>query len=153
MIDETFVKKLEKEYAVKYLEHLGIEANIKNIKTIVGMAPLKKCFIAPVWESSGEVASAVNVYPSGKNPISKAEGNSFDASEEKSPPNKSSSYMKDLNSSKNMLPPIARKYIESNRMEDNIEYEKSGIPKLTINGIKKRYLYPFSVDSNFLLIK
>ncbi len=53
MIDEAFVQAVEYEYAVKYLEHLGIEPTAKNIQIVLAMAPFKDCKIVSGWESSG----------------------------------------------------------------------------------------------------
>ena len=53
VIDDAFVRAVEYEYAVKYLEYLGIEPTPKNISIILQMAPLTECTIKAGWESSG----------------------------------------------------------------------------------------------------
>jgi hypothetical protein len=54
------------------------------------------------------------------------------------------------------LPPIKPKGEEAHtevKEEKKVEAkESSGIPKLTVDVIRKRYLYPFSVDSNEILL-
>lgn len=127
---------MEYEYAVKYLEYLGIEPTKKNITIILAMAPFKECRITPGWESSGDVASTFNIYPPSK-------------------VKKTQSVFKESNRYEKFpeyeLPPIKEKKptkIETSEDKKVEQGESSGIPKLTIEVIRKRYLYPFSINSN-----
>ncbi len=61
MIDDAFVRAVEYEYAVKYLEYLGIDPLPKNISTILTMAPFKDCKITPGWESSGYIPHSSSI--------------------------------------------------------------------------------------------
>lgn len=63
MVDNSFVRAVEYEYAVKYLEFLGIEASPRNIANILLLAPFKDCVIVPTWETSDEVASTFVIHP------------------------------------------------------------------------------------------
>ena len=135
IIDDGFVRAVEYEYAVKYLEHLGIEPSQNNREIILKMAPFKDCLITPAWESSGELASAFNIYPAWKTEI-QHKRNQTEIQQSK--------YIKEL---KSTLPEITKKYTKRKRIEISETLEKSGIPKLTIETIKKRYIYPFTIDS------
>ncbi len=51
-MDEQFVRKIEVEYATRYLEHLGIEPNPKNMHLMLKTAPLTSCEINATWNTS-----------------------------------------------------------------------------------------------------
>jgi len=129
VIDEEFVKAVESEYAIKYLEYLGIEPTKKNIRTILTMAPFKECHITPGWESSEEVPSAFLIYPPKRLRIHQT------VTEAKGDENKK-------------LPPIKEKVCMKAQGTKG-EQEGMGVPKLTVDVIRRRYLYPFSIDSTF----
>jgi len=118
---------------VKYLEHLGIEANQKNIKTMLKVVPFRDCAITPAWEASGEVATAFYIYPTTKD-ISKLLLNKEEQKAEK----------------KDELPKISLPPIKKICERTVVHETKSVIPKLSIENIKTRYLYPFSIDSKSL---
>jgi len=52
-LDENFVKVIQYEYAVRYLEILGIEPNPRNIGNLLKEAPLSSCDFQPGWNNSG----------------------------------------------------------------------------------------------------
>jgi hypothetical protein len=132
VIDDAFARAVEYEYAVKYLEHLGIEANQKNIRTMLNVVPFRDCTIAPAWEATGEVATAFYIYPDTKN-IPKL-------------PLKEGEDKKKEELVKISLPPIKERY----KRTEEVHETKSKVPKLTIDNIKTRYLYPLSIDSESL---
>ncbi|CAD8194163.1 unnamed protein product [Paramecium octaurelia] len=57
----NFTKIIEQEYATKYLESLGIEANQKNIQMILKNYPLNRCEITGGWNTSGLYADTINI--------------------------------------------------------------------------------------------
>eukprot|EP00826_Nyctotherus_ovalis_P042367 TRINITY_DN4349_c0_g1_i3.p2 TRINITY_DN4349_c0_g1~~TRINITY_DN4349_c0_g1_i3.p2 ORF type:complete len:171 (-),score=27.47 TRINITY_DN4349_c0_g1_i3:166-678(-) len=125
-IDDKFVRAVEAEYAVKYLEYLGIEPTKKNAAILLATAPFKECRITPGWENTEEAPSSFVVYP----PIRKRTVQAVQSSKKPS------------------LPPIQEKPVAKMAIDnDKGEQEGLGIPKLTVDVIRKRYLYPFSIDS------
>lgn len=75
-LDENFIKVIQHEYAVRYLEKMGIEANTRNIARLLKQQPLSSCEFSPGWNNSGWLADVLYIYP---NKIKKA---SFDANRE-----------------------------------------------------------------------
>ena len=71
-LDDNFVKVIQYEYAVRYLEKMGIEANPKNIARLLKTQPLSSCEFSPGWNSSGWLADMLYIYPN------KLKKNSFD---------------------------------------------------------------------------
>jgi len=136
------VRAVEYEYAVKYLEHLGIEATRKNIRIILAMAPFKECKITPGWEGSNEVPSAFHIYPSlGKKLTTK--------DQQEMTAKRNMTGAKTARIDKRVLPILQ---IQRKKEEKKFEVKDgSGIPKLTLEVIRKKYLYPFCIDSKPLL--
>ena len=95
-------------------------------------APFKDCLITPSWHASGDVASAFNIYPSPKTFLRKR------------PISLSHDFSQLKHKKSKKLPPI--KEIRNEKI--SVQIEKCGIPKLSIETIRKRYLYPFGIDSN-----
>lgn len=133
------MRAVEAEYAVKYLEYLGIEPTKKNAAILLATAPFKECRITPGWEATEEAPSSFVVYPPTRKRVAQA------AQCSKKP-------------SKQELPPIREKpaikvaaFTPSITNTDKGEQEGLGIPKLTVDVIRKRYLYPFSIDSKAFL--
>jgi len=52
-LDENFVRIIEYEYAVKYLEYLGVRATQKNMEALLKSAPLYSCEIKSGWNNAG----------------------------------------------------------------------------------------------------
>ena len=96
------------------------------------MAPFRECRITPGWESSGDVASTFNIYPSlAKKPIIKTKTGA-----------------KTARGTERTLTHLSELKIKRQAEEKKFEVkDSSGIPKLTIEVIRKRYLYPFSINS------
>ena len=62
-LDDNFVKVIQYEYAVRYLEQIGIEPNPKNITNLLKHAPLSSCEFSPGWNNSGWLADMLYIYP------------------------------------------------------------------------------------------
>eukprot|EP00826_Nyctotherus_ovalis_P007146 TRINITY_DN11761_c0_g3_i2.p2 TRINITY_DN11761_c0_g3~~TRINITY_DN11761_c0_g3_i2.p2 ORF type:complete len:223 (-),score=47.15 TRINITY_DN11761_c0_g3_i2:1103-1771(-) len=141
VIDDNFVRAVEYEYAVKYLEHLGIESTQKNIGIILSMAPFKDCRVAPAWESSSDVPSAFHIYP--------AQGKKADKQKLQVKSARNWSGAMTARVPKRVLP-VLKSLRKTQRKREENEFEvkdSSGIPKLTLEVIRKKYLYPFCIDS------
>jgi hypothetical protein len=54
---------IQYEYAVRYLEIIGIEPNAKNIANLLKTAPLSSCEFSPGWNNSGWLADILYIYP------------------------------------------------------------------------------------------
>jgi hypothetical protein len=93
------------------------------------MAPFKECRITPGWEPAEEAPSAFVIYP---------------PSRVKTHPTVTEPKVNE----KTKLPPIKDK-VHRRAEETKGEQEGIGIPNLTIDVMRKRYLYPFSIDSKF----
>jgi len=120
------------------------------------MAPFKECKITPGWETSGyfqrkhlkkyrEVASTFNIYPAPKSALMKK---AQALAEAKAVARKVPALQKTM-----MKPKILQEKKKPTAQDEvkKIDVkESSGVPKLTIEVIRKRYLYPFSIDSIFL---
>ena len=52
-INEEFIKVIEHEYAVKYLEMMGTAANNRAIQRLLKTQPLSSCEIVSGWNNSG----------------------------------------------------------------------------------------------------
>jgi hypothetical protein len=52
-LNEDFIKVIEYEYAVRYLEILGIEPNAKMITNLLKSNPLSSCELSSGWNNSG----------------------------------------------------------------------------------------------------
>ena len=71
-LDEDFIKVIQNEYAVRYLESLGLTATQANIDNVLEKAPLSSCEFAPGWNNSGWLADSIIIYPN------RSKKNSFD---------------------------------------------------------------------------
>jgi hypothetical protein len=47
MFDEDFIKAVEKEYAVRYLEQIGVNGTQNNIDMFLEKTPISSCEIVP----------------------------------------------------------------------------------------------------------
>ena len=96
---------------------------------------------------NSEVASTFNIYPASKNvPLKKAAAAPVPKiSTNQQPPMQSS-----------LLPSALDKPEQKSQLMEDYKKgeakEAGGIPKLTIEVIRKRYLYPFSIDSNITFL-
>lgn len=145
-LDEAFVRAVEYEYGVKCLEHLGVEASQRNVKEVLQKTPLKDRLVLPAHEGSAESAIAFDIFPSVKDCSKKLPHSGKSKDEEKGREKKS---VKEI---RTKLPQINERYIESKYKKAKEASEiTTGMIKLTIENIKKRYLYPFGVDSKSLL--
>lgn len=52
-LDEDFIKVIEHEYAVKYLENSGTTATNQAIQRLLKTHPLSSCEIVSGWNNSG----------------------------------------------------------------------------------------------------
>lgn len=53
-LTEQFLKVIEKEYAVRYLEQIGVEPTRKHIEKLLQEVPLENCVIkGGWWKTSG----------------------------------------------------------------------------------------------------
>ena len=52
-INEEFIKVIEHEYAVKYLEKMGTAATNRAIQRLLKTQPLSSCEIVSGWNNSG----------------------------------------------------------------------------------------------------
>lgn len=163
----------EHEYAVKYLDSLGVEATQKNIGVIFGMAPFKKSEITPSWEFSSDLASKFDVSPGTKSYLLK-----------KGLTVKKKQKADTQSLSKKVLEPLSHKgrreeekqQAGDTKLEDamkpfKFELSKArlklrecsientskmaqkqieGIDELSVKTIEKKYLYPFSMDCKLL---
>ena len=62
-LNEEFIKVIEYEYAVKYLEMMGIEPNPKMITNLLRNQPLSSCELSSGWNNSGSIADVLYIYP------------------------------------------------------------------------------------------
>lgn len=63
-LTEGFLKVIEKEYAVRYLEIIGVEPTRKNIEKILQEMPIENCkFKAQWWQPSDWLADTLIIYP------------------------------------------------------------------------------------------
>jgi len=67
-LTDEFVKVIEYEYAVKYLEYMGIEPSTKMITDLLKNTPLSKCTIESGWSNTGWLADVLYIYPKKRNP-------------------------------------------------------------------------------------
>jgi len=62
-LDEDFIKVIQNEYAIRYLESLGLAATQANIDHVLEKAPLSSCEFASSWSNSGWLADCIVIYP------------------------------------------------------------------------------------------
>lgn len=62
-LDEEFAKVIELEYAVRYLEHMGINPTPNAIIRHLKSNPLSSCEISSSWNSTGWLADQLIIYP------------------------------------------------------------------------------------------
>jgi hypothetical protein len=62
-LDEEFMKVIQHEYAVRYLELMGLSATQTNIEKILQKSPLSSCEISCGWNTSGWLADTIYIYP------------------------------------------------------------------------------------------
>jgi len=62
-INEEFIKVIEHEYAVKYLEQMGTAATTQAIQRLLKTQPLSACEIVSGWNNSGALADVLYIYP------------------------------------------------------------------------------------------
>jgi hypothetical protein len=63
-LTDDFVKVIEYEYAVKYLEHMGVEPSIKMIAELLKRTPLSSC----TMDSGSTNKDFLSIFPKKKNP-------------------------------------------------------------------------------------
>ena len=66
-LDESMMKVIQNEYAVRYLEQLGLQPTQTNIEKVLKNAPLSSCEFQAVWNNSGWIADSITIYPSKPN--------------------------------------------------------------------------------------
>ena len=62
-LDEEFAKVIELEYAVKYLEYMGINPTPNMIIRLLKTNPLSNCHMTSSWNSTGWLADQLVIYP------------------------------------------------------------------------------------------
>lgn len=75
-LDDKFLKVIQYEYSVRYLEVIGIEPNSKNIANLLKHAPLSSCEFQAGWNNNGWLADMLYIYPN------KQKKNNFDQNRE-----------------------------------------------------------------------
>jgi hypothetical protein len=63
LLDEDFIKVVQNEYAIRYLEQLGLTATQANIEHVLKQAPLSACEFNAGWNNSGWLADSVIIQP------------------------------------------------------------------------------------------
>ena len=58
-LDDDFIKVIQNEYAIRYLEQLGLLATQANIEHVLKSAPLSACELSAGWNNSGWLADSV----------------------------------------------------------------------------------------------
>ena len=62
-LDDKFAKVIELEYAVRYLEYMGINPTKNAIIRLLKSNPLSNCEISSSWNSTGWLADQLIIYP------------------------------------------------------------------------------------------
>ena len=62
-LDEEFAKVIELEYAIRYLEYMGISPTQNTIIRLLKTNPLSSCHISAVWNSTNWLADTLHIYP------------------------------------------------------------------------------------------
>ncbi|CAG9326247.1 unnamed protein product [Blepharisma stoltei] len=63
-LTENFLKVIEREYAVRYLESIGVDPTRKHIEKLLEDMPLDNCEIKARWrQTSGWLADVIDIYP------------------------------------------------------------------------------------------
>lgn len=57
---------MQNEYAVRYLEQMGLQANQTNIDRLLDKEPLTAAEVKPVWNNAGWLADSLIVTPNSK---------------------------------------------------------------------------------------
>ena len=111
------IKQIEEEYAGKYLKYLCIEATKTTMSILLTLIPLKQCRITPKLERAFTGASLI-IYPPTQNPNILSSMKSYEEIK---------------------FPSVIA---ESKKLEESdFEQEANlGIPKLTIEVIRNRYV-------------
>ena len=157
-LNDSFVNAVEHEYAVKYLESLGVETTQKNLGIIYSMAPFKKCGFVPSWEHSNDLASKFEIYPGTKSYLlkKKIKRNVDIMSTQKS----KKGVMKTVQGNftcEDVLKMIKMEIgkVKAKLKECSIENTSKmaqkqieGIGEMCIETIRDKYLYPFNMDCN-----
>ncbi|CAI2360728.1 unnamed protein product [Moneuplotes crassus] len=65
-LDDNFVKVIEYEYAVKYLEIMGVSPSPKMIAMLLKNHPLSSCELSSGWSKTGWLADVIYIYPNKK---------------------------------------------------------------------------------------
>ena len=62
-LDDDFIKVIQNEYAIKYLQQIGLMATQMNIECVLKQAPLSACEINAQWNNSGWLADSIIIEP------------------------------------------------------------------------------------------
>lgn len=62
-LDAEFAKRIENEYAVRYLEYMRINPTHNAIIRLLKTNPLSSCEMSSTWNSTGWLADQVIIYP------------------------------------------------------------------------------------------
>lgn len=139
-LSENFVKVLEKEYAVKYLELMHVAPTAKNIQRLLKDVPLSVCEIKAGWHGSGWLADVIHIYPTKRN-----KGQGLNLVQDTGFAEPTTEEAKTLQRDDSGLNPSHFKRHEATtKPEDEVINERQYLI-LDADAIKKRYLYPFFV--------
>ena len=67
VLDQSMLKVIQNEYAVKLLTQIGLQATQLNIDYALDKAPLSSCEFQAVWNNAGWIADTLIIYPSKPN--------------------------------------------------------------------------------------
>lgn len=140
-LSENFVKVLEKEYAVKYLELMHVAPTAKNIQRLLKDVPLSVCEIKAGWHGSGWLADVIHIYPTKRN---KGQGVNL-VQEGGFAPETMTEEGKTMQRDDSGLSPAHFKRQEATAKSDEEGLSERHYLILDADAIKKRYLYPFFV--------
>jgi hypothetical protein len=62
-LDDDFIRVIEYEYAVRFLEHQNTQATPQAIQRLLKKYPLSSCELVSGWNNSGALADVLHIYP------------------------------------------------------------------------------------------
>ena len=140
-LTEDFLKVIETEYAVRYLEQINVEPTRKNINRILKEMPIENCRFKAQWlQPSDWLANTLIIYPNARpkvatdQPVSNQLANKLETQ----------TISKELKREESQLTLAHFRKPEpgAGKAEENIQEEKVKIDLDPIN-IKKKFLLPF----------
>lgn len=123
---------LESEYAVRYLEKIGVTPTPENMKLVTTYAPIDQCRVTAAWKSRGWVADTLYVTPHFQKPATPAATPTAGTA---AAANAAAAAVGEAD-----MHPFARK--QDDQPEDMPRV--MGHTQTTFNSMKDKYLYPFN---------